>query len=574
MANHGTSTSNELTHRQIVTILIGLMLGMFLSALDQTVVATAIRTIADDLDGFDLQAWATTAFLITSTIVTPLYGKLSDIYGRKPLFVTAIVLFLIGSLLCGTASSMYELAAYRAVQGMGAGGLMSLAFAIIGDIVPPRERSKYQGYFMAVFGTSSVLGPVIGGFFAGADSVLGAAGWRWIFWVNLPIGAVALVVVYRFLHVPHSPRDHRIDWPGALALVLALVPLLTVAEQGREWGWGSGRAIGCYVVGVIGTALFLLAERRYGDEALLPLRMFRGRTYAVGSAGSLIIGMGMFGAMALLPQYLQIVKGSSPTMGGLQMLPLVVGIMSAAAVSGTIITRTGRYKIFPLIGSVLMAVALLLFSRIGADTPLWQTMLIMATFGAGLGVNMQPVILAVQNAVDPRDMGVATAAVTFFRQMGGTLGTAVFLSVLFTGLTRDIGTRVAEASQTAEYRAALAAHPEQAATLQAANSGSLSDTSFINTLDAVLAHPFKVGFSDAMSTVFLLAAAIMVIGAVVMWMLPELPLRSQSGLQARAAAESAPAAPAAAVDLDDSDLDLNDPDLRELNDETSRPRSS
>lgn len=564
MANHGTSGStgsNELTHRQIVTILIGLMLGMFLSALDQTVVATAIRTIADDLDGFDLQAWATTAFLITSTIVTPLYGKLSDIFGRKPLLLVAISIFLLGSFLCGISTSMYELAAYRAIQGLGAGGLMSLAFAVIGDIVPPRERSKYQGYFMAVFGTSSVLGPVIGGFFAGAETILGTAGWRWIFWVNLPIGAIALVVVYRVLHVPHSPRSHRIDWPGALALVLALVPLLTVAEQGREWGWGSGRAVGCYLLGVIGVVLFLLAERRYGDEALLPLRMFRGRTYAVGSAGSLIIGMGMFGAMALLPQYLQIVKGSSPTMGGLQMLPLVVGIMTAAAISGTIITRTGRYKIFPLIGSVLMAVALLLFSRVGADTPLWQTMLVMAMFGAGLGVNMQPVILAVQNAVDPREMGVATAAVTFFRQMGGTLGTAVFLSVLFTTLTADIGTRVREAAGTAEYRAALAAHPDQAATLQAATGGALSDTSFINTLDATLAHPFKVGFSDAMSTVFLLAAGIMVIGAVIMWMLPELPLRTQSGLQARAAADRE------AADLDLDGLNLDDPDLRELDDD-------
>ncbi|TQS46690.1 MFS transporter [Cryptosporangium phraense] len=520
------------------------MLGMFLSALDQTVVATAIRTIADDLDGFDLQAWATTAFLITSTIVTPLYGKLSDIFGRKPLFLTAIGIFLLGSLLCGISSSMYELAAFRAIQGLGAGGLMSLAFAIIGDIVPPRERSKYQGYFMAVFGTSSVLGPVIGGFFAGAETILGTAGWRWIFWVNLPVGAVALVVVSRVLNVAHTPREHRIDWPGALALVLGLVPLLTVAEQGRDWGWGSGRSIACFVVGIIGIGLFLLAERLYGDEALLPLRMFRGRTFAVGSAGSLIIGMGMFGAMALLPQYLQIVKGSSPTVGGLQMLPLVLGIMSAAAVSGTVITRTGRYRIFPLIGGVLMAVALLLFSRIGADTPLWSTMLVMAMFGAGLGVNMQPVILAVQNAVDPRDMGVATAAVTFFRQMGGTLGTAVFLSVLFSGLTSSISSAVRSAATTPEYRAALAAHPDQAASLQN-SSGSLSDTSFITHLDDTLAHPFKVGFSDAMSTVFLLAAVIMALGVVILWMLPELPLRTQSGLQAREEAAADAAATAA-----------------------------
>ncbi|MFI5957720.1 MDR family MFS transporter [Cryptosporangium sp. NPDC051539] len=555
MANHGTTApGTALTHRQITAIIIGLMLGMFLSALDQTVVATAIRTIADDLEGFDLQAWATTAFLITSTIVTPLYGKLSDIFGRKPLFLTAIGIFLLGSLLCGISSSMYELAAFRAIQGLGAGGLMSLAFAIIGDIVPPRERSKYQGYFMAVFGTSSVLGPVIGGFFAGADSILGTAGWRWIFWVNLPVGAVALVVVTRVLNVAHTPRAHRIDWPGALALVVGLVPLLTVAEQGREWGWGSGRSIACIVIGLIGIGLFLLAEHTYGDEALLPLRMFRGRTYAVGSAGSLIIGMGMFGAMALLPQYLQIVKGSSPTVGGLQMLPLVIGIMTAAAISGTVITRTGRYRIFPLIGGVLMAVALLLFSRIGADTPLAATMLIMAMFGAGLGVNMQPVILAVQNAVDPRDMGVATAAVTFFRQMGGTLGTAVFLSVLFSGLTTSISSAVRSAAETPEYRAALAAHPDQARAIQNLG-GSLSDTSFITHLDATLAHPFKAGFSDAMSTVFLLAACIMALGVVILWRLPELPLRTQSGLQAREAAAAAPAfvPPGVVEDVDTSD---------------------
>jgi EmrB/QacA subfamily drug resistance transporter len=531
MTTPPTASSSALTHRQIVTILIGLMLGMFLAALDQTVVATAIRTIADDLHGFDLQAWATTAFLITSTIVTPLYGKLSDIYGRKPLFLTAIGLFLIGSALCGLAQSMYELAGFRALQGLGAGGLMSLAFAIIGDIVPPLERSKYQGYFMAVFGTSSVLGPVIGGFFAGADTILGTSGWRWIFWVNLPIGAIALAVVVKYLHIPHTPRNHRIDFPGALALIVALVPLLTVAEQGRDWGWGSGRAIGCFVVGAVGIVLFLLAERAYGDSALLPLRMFKIRTYAVGSAGSLIIGMGMFGALALLPQYLQIVKGSSPTVGGLQMLPLVLGIMSAALVSGRIITATGRYKIFPLIGGVLMTVALFLFSLIGADTPLWQTMLIMLMFGCGLGVNMQPVILAVQNAVDPRDMGVATSAVTFFRQMGGTLGTAVFLSVLFTKLPGDITSAVTSASKTTAFQQAVAAHPDQAKTLS--NASGLSDTSFISTLDSAIAHPFRVGFSNSMSTVFIIAGSIMVLGVIIISLLPEIPLRKMSGLQAR-----------------------------------------
>src|SRR5690606_27202794 len=258
------------------TILIGLMLGLFLAALDQTVVATSMRVVADDLRGFSLQAWATTAFLITSTISTPLYGKLSDIYGRKPFFLAAIAIFIVGSALCGIAQNMYELAAFRALQGIGAGGLFSLALAITGDIVPPRQRARYQAYFIATFGTSSVLGPIVGGFFAGTDTIVGVAGWRWIFWINVPIALVALVVVTRVLHLPHTRTDHRIDWPDALALVLCLVPLLIVAEQGRTWGWGEGRSVLCYVLGAVGLVAFLLCERRYGDVALLPLRLFSG----------------------------------------------------------------------------------------------------------------------------------------------------------------------------------------------------------------------------------------------------------------------------------------------------------
>jgi len=239
------------THREILTILGGLMIGMFLAALDQTIVATAIRTIADDLDGLSLQAWATTAYLITGTISTPLYGKLSDLYGRKPLFLTAIGIFLVGSLACSFATSMYQLAAFRALQGLGAGGLFSLALTIIGDIVAPRERARYQGYFVAVFGTSSVLGPVVGGFLAGQSELLGMTGWRWVFLINIPLGIVALVVVSRVLNIPHNRREHRIDWPGALALTVGLVPLLIVAEQGRTWGWSSPAALLCYLVGMI-----------------------------------------------------------------------------------------------------------------------------------------------------------------------------------------------------------------------------------------------------------------------------------------------------------------------------------
>ncbi|TFV83379.1 MDR family MFS transporter [Blastococcus sp. CT_GayMR16] len=519
--------SGVFTHRQIVTILAGLLLGMFLAALDQTVVSTAIRTIADDLQGYDLQAWATTAFLITSTIATPLYGKLSDLYGRRPFYLFAIGVFVVGSMLCGLADSMYQLAAFRAIQGIGAGGLMSLALAIIGDIVPPRERSKYQGFFMAVFGTSSVLGPVIGGFLAGQSSLLGITGWRWIFYVNVPLGILAFVVVMRVLHLPHQRRDHRIDWPGALALVTTLVPLLIVAEQGRTWGWDSGRALLCYAIGVVGLIAFVLAERAYKDDALLPLRLFKNRSFAIGSVGSIVLGAGMFGGILLLPQYLQIVHGSSPTVAGLQMIPLVAGIMSGAMGSGIAIGKTGKYKIFPLVGIVFIVAALVSMSFIiDADTSVWALVPFMVLLGIGLGFNFQPVILAVQNAVSPREMGVATSSVTFFRQMGGTIGVAAFLSILFTTLPDKISSALDSAAATdPRVEAALSSG-------QLNGGGDLSDTSFIQKLPDFLALPFKTGFSDSIDLVFLVAAAVVAVGFFVMLFLPEVPLSDKSGIQA------------------------------------------
>jgi EmrB/QacA subfamily drug resistance transporter len=532
-----------LSHRQILAILSGLMMGMFLAALDQTIVATAMRTIADDLSGFSLQAWATTAFLITSTISTPLYGKLSDMYGRKQFFLFAIGIFIVGSALCGLSRSMYELAAFRAVQGIGAGGLFSMALAIIGDIVPPRERAKYQGYFLAVFGTSSVLGPVLGGFFAGTDSIIGISGWRWIFYLNVPIALAAMVVVSRVLQLPRHRQAHRVDWPGAVALIVGLVPLLTVAEQGRDWGWGSGRSLLCYAVGAVGLVGFVLIERWYGDEALLPLRLFRGRTFAVASGGSFVVGMAMFGGLLVLPLYLQIVKGASPTKGGLMVLPLVLGIMAGSVISGQAIFRTGKYRIFPIIGSALMLAAMVLFSFTGADTPVWRTMGIMLLMGLGLGGNMQPVVTATQNAVSPREIGVATSAVTFFRSMGGTLGAAVFLSILFSTLPDKIKSAFTSATQTAAFQQAAQAHPDQVKALQQAaqggSSASLNDTSFINRLVAPLAHPFKVGFSNSMDIVFVTAAGVMVVGLVVILFLPELPLRNMSAVQARAEEDAA-----------------------------------
>jgi EmrB/QacA subfamily drug resistance transporter len=537
----GSPPAGLLTHRQILTIFAGLMIGMFLAALDQTIVATSIRTIADDLDGLSLQAWATTAYLITATITTPLYGKLSDIFGRKPLFLTAIGIFVLGSIACTFAASMYQLAAFRAIQGLGAGGLFSLALTIIGDIVAPRERAKYQGYFVAVFGTSSVLGPVAGGFFAGQAEILGITGWRWVFLINVPLGILALAVVTKVLNVPHTKRSHRIDWPGALALVVGLVPLLIVAEQGRIWGWDSVQALTCYGIGALGIIAFLLLERRIGDDALLPLRMFRSGVFSWGSIAGFVAGMGMFGALALLPLYLQIVKGSTPTEAGLQTLPLVLGIMSMSVFSGQMISRTGRYKIWPIIGLSLMIVGIGALSLIGVDTPYWQVALIMVVIGWGLGGNMQPLTLAVQNAASPRDMGVATASATFFRQMGGTLGTAVFLSVLFSALGGQVADNFRAAAATPAFQAAVTdpavvANPANAPILGAVAGGvpiSFDDSSFLSAADPTLARPILEGFAGSMSIVFLGAAAVLVIGLFAVIMMKEVPLRTRSGVDAR-----------------------------------------
>ncbi|WP_380160306.1 MDR family MFS transporter [Kineococcus sp. R86509] len=537
-----------LTHRQILAILYGLLLGMFLGALDQTIVSTAIRTIADDLDGFSLQAWATTAFLITSTISTPLYGKLSDMYGRRPFFIAAIVIFVVGSALCGISTSMYELAGFRALQGLGAGGLMSLALTIIADIVPARERARYQAYFMMVFGTSSVLGPIAGGFLSGQSSILGLTGWRWIFWINVPLGALALFVVLKNLKLPKRSTKHRIDWPGALTLVMCLVPLLLVAEQGRTWGWFSAGSIICYAVGLVGLIGFILAERAYGEEALLPLRMFRGRTFFVGSLSSLILGMGMFGGFAVLPQYLQVVKGSTPTEGGLQMLPIVLGIMSASMISGKVIARTGKYKFLPVIGTGLMVIALFGFSRVNADTPIWQTMICMLLMGWGLGGNMQPIILAVQNAAARTEIGVATSSVTFFRQMGGTLGTAVFLSILFSSLGGHIADEYAKAGPTPAFQAGLAQANLDQPGLQATLAKATDNTSILSTLPDAVTHPFKVGFTDSTSLIYLVAACVMLLGFITVLFLPALPLRGAPGAApAGPGPEGAAAAPVEAA---------------------------
>jgi EmrB/QacA subfamily drug resistance transporter len=418
-----------MSHRQILLVIFGLMAGMFLSALDQTVVGTAIRTIGDDLDGLSLQAWVTTAYLIVSTISTPIYGKLSDIFGRRPLFIFAIGVFILGSVLSSFSTSMIDLAAWRAVQGLGAGGLMSMPLAIMGDILAPRERAKYQGYFLAVFGVSSVIGPLIGGLFAGTDQILWIAGWRWVFLVNVPIGLAALAMVLKFLHLPKPDRHSvRIDWWGAAAVITALVPLLLVAEEGQTWGWASPAAIGCYALGVIGIISFIFIEFRMGDDALIPMKLFRSPTFSMATIIGVLVGFGMFGAMMTIPLFLQIVLGSTPTESGFQMLPMILGLMIASIGSGQLIARNGKYRLFPILGTGLMSAGFFYLTFLRYDSPFLFVAGGMLLIGLGLGQLMQTLTIASQNSVGLRDMGVATSASTFFRQIGGTLGTAVMLS--------------------------------------------------------------------------------------------------------------------------------------------------
>jgi EmrB/QacA subfamily drug resistance transporter len=528
-------------------ILSGLLLGMFLAALDQTIVSAAMRTIADKLNGQTNQAWATTAYLVTSTVSTPLYGKLSDMYGRKKFYLFAISIFLVGSALCGLSQSIIELAGFRAIQGLGAGGLMALAFAIIADMVSPRERAKYQGYFMAVFGLSSVAGPVIGGVLAGQDHLLGVDGWRWVFYVNVPIGIIALSVVTRFLNLPHTRKEHRIDYLGAALLVLGITSLLVVAEQGRAWGWSSGRSIFCYVAGVVLLIGFVMQERKVGDEAILPLKMFRHPVFRVASALNFIVGMGMFGGIICLPLYMQIVKGFSPTRSGLSLLPFMFGIMSCAMVSGIITSKTGRYKIFPIIGTGVLVVALLGLSRIHYNTSYLHMVPLMVLVGAGVGCCMQTLVLATQNAVPPSEMGVATSSATFFRSMGATFGTALFLTVFFSGAATKVSNNVREAAQSPEFQAALRdpANSTIARALEAMRQGAtdqLNDTQFLQHGSLILRQPFLIGFSDAMDRVFLLASLVVLPAFILSFFLKEVKLRTESGLQALAAERARTAA--------------------------------
>ena len=548
-------SGEQMSHREIILVLIGLMSGMFLSALDQSVVGSAMRTIADDLKGLELQAWVTTAYLITSTIATPIYGKLGDIFGRRRMFIIAISIFLLGSVLCGFALDMYQLAAYRAVQGIGAGGLFSLAITVLADIVPPRERARYQGMFLAVFGTSSVLGPVVGGLFASAPQILWINGWRWVFLINLPVGALALFMVVTFLHVPHVAKPQKIDWWGAVTIIMAVVPLLLVAENGNDWGWTSTQSITMYVVGAVGIIAFILAERAAGETALLPLKLFKSSAFSMSTVVGVIIGFGMFGGMMTLPLLLQLVNGASPTESGFMMLPMVAGLMTATVVSGQVTRKTGQYKIFLVTGTFLMLVGYVYMISYNAHMAYWQIAIGMVIIGLGLGQLMQTLTLVSQQSVPASEVGVATSSATFFRQMGGTLGVAVFISILFNGLGTTIGNAfknktisagVMEAAQDPK----VLANPDNVAFLQSMKGGAgtglgdqlKTDSSFLSKIDPRLAEPFKVGFADSAVQVFIWASVVVAVAFAMSFFVKAPALRNTSASQeAREAAAAASA---------------------------------
>lgn len=418
----------RVSHDKVLVIFGGLLLVMLLAALDSTIVATALPTIVNELGGLAHLSWVVTAYLLAQTIVTPIYGKLGDLYGRKRVLQVAIVVFLIGSALCGLSQSMMHLILFRAIQGLGGGGLMVTTQAVVGDIIPPRERGRYQGIFGAAFGVASVAGPLLGGYFTSNLT------WRWIFYINLPLGILALVVLAATLPAQDSYQRHAIDYIGAGLLAAALAAVILVTDLGGDaYAFSSPLMIGLIVVAVVGLIGFIVVERR-AAEPILPLRLFRVRDIWVTSAVGLIIGFALLGSVTYLPLFLQIVKGMSPTESGLRMVPLMGGTLLTSILSGQIASRTGRYKIFPIIGTTMVTLALFLISRMTAETTNLSIALLMLLLGFGLGFVMQMLIIAVQNAVDYHDLGVATSNAILFRSIGGSLGTALLGAILATRL--------------------------------------------------------------------------------------------------------------------------------------------
>lgn len=419
----------ERSHAEIMVVMGALMLAMLLSALDQTIVSTALPKIAVDLNGLNKLSWVVTSYLLASAIVTPIYGKLGDMFGRKKIFISAIVIFLIGSVLCGISQTMDQLIFFRAIQGLGGGGLMALVLAIVGEVVPPRQRGRYQGYLGAVFAISSVLGPLLGGFFTEHFS------WHWIFFINLPLGLLALMVVSSKLHLSVRKSPHKIDYLGASLLSVAAISLLLVTVWGGvEYAWKSTEIITLSLTSIVFTGLFIWRER-YAAEPIIPLKLFKNDIFITSVLLSILSGIAMFATILYIPQYQQIVRGNTPTESGLLMLPLVVGLLSASIISGRLISRTGRYRPFPIVGTLLLVLGLWLFTHISLTTSHVLLSLWMLVIGAGLGMFMQVSVLAVQNSTSRSDLGSATSAVTFFRSIGGSLGGAVFGSILVARLT-------------------------------------------------------------------------------------------------------------------------------------------
>jgi EmrB/QacA subfamily drug resistance transporter len=498
----------------------GLMLVLLLAALDQTIVATALPTIVSDLGGLTHLSWVTSAFLLAQTVVTPVYGKLGDLYGRKRVLQSAIVLFLIGSALCGQATSMTELIAFRALQGLGAGGLIVLVQATIGDVVPPRERGRYQGLFGAVFGVSSVAGPLLGGL------IVEHVSWRWIFYVNVPVGIVALAVLSVALPASTPVTRPAIDYVGAALLGAALSAIVLVTSLGgTTWAWGSGTVI---AVGALGVALliaFVFAERRATDPVVPPALM-RNAVFVLGGALSLIVGFALFGSVTFLPLYFQTVYAATPTGSGLRLLPMILGLLTTSILSGQLITRTGRYKIYPIIGTALMTVGLVLLSRLDVGTSTLAASLFLLVLGLGLGSTMQVLVLAVQNAVDFSMLGAATSGVTLARGIGGSLGTAIFGTIFSTRLRSHLGGALT----------GPLAH-------QVSGGGRLTGAQVLR-LPPTVRSLYQHAYVFSLRPVFLTAAGVTAIGFVLSLFLPQRTLResaaASTGLEDAVAAPRSP----------------------------------